>query len=234
MTINPTPLHRPEPTSTFDKLGLNSPYQITKYLVNFLQNKFSDISNITDPALKTVDYVWRPDVPTDTAAKSNNTPGIVITTNYGFNPQIADNRPNLVVCRGNFTKMPDMVIGSKYHTPTFLLGQHDPNYQPTLGNNQYMHLVQGTHTIKCVHLEGAACEVLSFEVWRTLLDFFAVIRRDLGLHALEITELPAPTQSDDYKPRKWVNSITINYIYYLSNILDIESPILKAIDIEKP
>ena len=202
---------------------------ITGYFINLMKWKFSALRNLRQDALRKPTYLWRPDDKVDKPTTPGQTKGILITSALDYDPTDAQQRPAIAVSRNSWQLSDQQSIGNRVQIPTNLLGNgHDPNFEATMGQNQYLYLVNGSHAFYCVADQGASCEVLGFEIWETLLEYSAVIRRDLGLHSLLVSDLPKVGKLEE-STDNYVIPVLITYSFHKSNILRQESPVLKSI-----
>lgn len=206
-----------------------TPRIITAYLIRALIQKFSTLDNIRDPALKKGYYLYSP----VTQSPQNAATGMIICTPYSYQPLRTQKRPAIIVGRESTALGPRLSMGDQYQVPTNLIGNgHNPNETATLGQNQQLLQFEGSHNIACVHTEGEACEVLSFEVFDWLAGFQSIIRRELGLHMFRLGEMGAPQKLNDNYSENWVVQFKVGYTYQKGAILVMESPLLKAISLE--
>lgn len=204
------------------------PHIITRYLVNFCQWKFSRLENIQNPYLRREHKLWKPQDFQNRLVKSN----ILITTVYDYDPEDAQQRPAILIRRNATSTGRRLSLGDKYQTPGNLLGNgHDPNKLATLGQNQQLVAVQGSHSIFIVDTSGGAAEALGIEMWQTFSDYRTPIRKDLLLDTFGVEALRAVGKIREFKDT-WGVPIVVTYSYQRNTLLRTESPILKAIGAE--
>lgn len=205
-----------------------SPQIITGWFVRFLQWKFSATRNINNSQLKTSDILWKPD---DTLAQ-NYTKKILVGTVNEYDPTDAQQRPAVMVRRGGTNLAGKMSLGDRYHVPTNLLaGGTDPNIEATMGHDQQVVGIAGSHTLFCIADTGGAAEVLGIDVWTTLIDFMHVARKDLKLDEFRVGEL-RPVGKLKEATDAWVVPIMVNYSYQRNTVVKLESPVLKAFTVD--
>lgn len=123
-----------------------------------------------------------------------------------------------------------MSIGDRTQTPINLIGTVNQNLEATLGHSQLVLAMGGAHSLYVVASEGAACEVLAWEIWESLVVYSQVIRKDLCFDEFRVAPLPKIGKLDEFK-ENWVIPILVTYKYQKSVIMKEESPILKSIGI---
>ena len=220
--MDPVRQQIPNPDSAFYDLSID-PRLLTGYFISFLQYMFADYRNLENPAFRKNSITWAP----DDLENENLTKKILIVPAVDFNPRDAMHRPALIVSRNDFNVGMKLAMGNKFHTPASLLGQQDPNYVATLGQNQQLVLIEGSHTILVIFKTGAASEALAIDVWHTFIDYQMVIRKDLGLSEMNIGPLQKTGRLEEYE-EMWVTPIVVGYRYQRATIVRQESPILKA------
>lgn len=210
------------PVSALKQIHL-TPQIITGYFLRLIQNKFSDKNNQIDESLRNDTYVYHP---TDGVAQTANT-GILITTPYKLDIASMAKRPAVLVARASLASDPPTSIGSRWQTPTNLIGNgHHPNAEATLGQNQVLNTFSGSHVFYCIAEEAAAAEILGTELLYFFTDYERAIVSDLGLMRLRAGELNRPTKVEEYKTN-WVVTFTLSYNYQRAAVLSTESPLLK-------
>lgn len=206
-----------------------SPQVITGYLVSMLQIKFSDIANHFDPTFRKPEYVWYP----DDAVKQTQPKGILITTALKYSPTDANQNPAIIIARDQVQQKEPMSIGSRYQVPQTLLGgKTNTSLAATLGQQQEVNQLVGSHNIYCISSEGSACEILGIEIYHWIVSFQTVIRRDLGLDSFRVGQL-GRTKKMKENDSKWITPFNCSYSYTRAIILNQEAPLLKGFTISK-
>jgi len=206
-----------------------TPQTITGYLVSMLQIKFSDTNNHFDATFRNPAYLWYPDDPT----KQTQSKGILITTALKYSPTDAGQDPAIIVARDTVQQKEQMSLGSRYQTPTTLLGGGvNTSLAATMGQHQEVNQIVGWHNIYCISSEGPACEVLGIEIYHWLVGFQTVIRRDLGLDSFRVGQL-GRTKKMKENDKKWIIPFNCSYSYTRAIILSQDKPLLKGITISK-
>lgn len=215
-------IQQTNPVSALKEAHL-SPQLITGYFLRLIQNKFSDKNNQLDETLRNDKYVYHAPNMVD----QNASTGILITTPYKFKPQTGQKRPAILVARASLAVDPAVAIGSKWHTPTNLVGNgHNPNTEATLGQNQILNFFSGSMVFYCIAEEAAAAEILSTELLYFFTDHERPIVNDLGLTRMRVGNLARPQPVEEYKDN-WVVTLTLSYNYQRAAVARTESPLLK-------
>lgn len=210
------------PVSALKETAL-TPQIITGYFLRLIQNKFSDKNNQMDESLRNDSFVYHAQ---DNITQNAQT-GILITTPYKINFQQTQKRPAILVARASLAADPPPSIGSRWQTPTNLIGNgHNPNAEATLGQNQVLNSFSGTMVFYCIGEEGAAAEILGTELLYFFTDYERAIVSDLGLMRMRTGDLSRPTKLEEYK-ENWVVTLTLSYNYQRAAVLRTESPLLK-------
>lgn len=145
-----------------------SPLAMTGFLCQYLQSHFQD-----PLSLEQINLFGNPG-DTLTADGPLHTDGpetpVVIESITRWRPDLTDKRPAVVIARQDWT--------------TQRLGIADRLYSGTIesdGSITYCKLYTGSHTLFCVHRNGAMVEMLAAEVDNEMGQFAQSVREELGL-----------------------------------------------------
>lgn len=136
---------------------------ITGLIRSLLIGGFSDPSQILDPVLRS--YIWKPGDDT----------GVLIESAHRFDAASLNKRPAVIV-KPNAAKYSRVTIG-------------DQAGQDAVGNRHYVKWWRGSHTVFCLHGNGASAEALSVEVERLLTENGPLIVQHLGLDVFQTVDL---------------------------------------------
>ncbi len=193
------------------------PQQLTGIIMKLVTRKFSDANTIQHPLLKK--YIWRPDV-----TQSQ----LFVAPNYRWDPQVAQQRPAVIIQRNSLQPV-SIALGDS-GTPT---SAADPEYIP--GARQMACSMQGSHTVFCMAPAPAQAEILSTELYVSLLHYNQMIRSELNMNrfrVMEIGNISRIEESDDH----FAVPISVVYSWIESWQVVEESPALRramvSIDVE--
>jgi hypothetical protein len=184
-----------------------------------LRDHFSDPDLIEAATLK--DNVWHAQ-PRDTTEGSVET-GILIETIFRWDPQQLGKRPAVYVKR-NGQKIQRYGINDGLQVG---LGKDDEGNLKINEGEQHFVGVLGSHTLFCIGRTGAETEILAGEVFREIQHFVPVIRRDLKLKKLAVTEVTEPNQLEEYD-QHFVVAVVLGWGYFEKWRLVPKAPWLKG------
>jgi hypothetical protein len=165
-----TPAPPPSGAELFNSLCETGwqPYLLTGLFVDWLSRHFAEPGNAGAPSLRNV--VWRPDERTD----------ILIEEESSWTGTLTEKRPAVVVKRNEYRSvklvMRDLSGGDE-----------------RLGTQDRVKFWVGSHTLFCIDRNGPGAEILAQEVQREVGQFAPEVRRLLGLHALDVMTVGAPS-----------------------------------------
>jgi hypothetical protein len=167
---------------------------------------FAEKRQIEDPSLQ--EYLWT----------SGADSSILIESITRWTPERAGARPALIIKRNGWRVErrginDELGINSSYDD---------------VGNSHYATFMTGSHTIFCLALSGGECEKLAAEVYRHLITFAPVIRRELNLHRFVLTEV-GPLSGLDESEEHYAVPITVTYAHEESWTIQPHAPKLKRI-----
>lgn len=143
------------------------PQLITGIVVQWMRLHFSDATHIENPLLK--DYIWTSD---------NATSKLAIESVFKWNPAMTEQRPGIFLKRGPWKVLNAGIDNRK------MAGTFDWPYP-----RQYNVFYQGSHTVFCVGGESAEVELLAAEVYRELVGFGPVVRKQFNFLRFVVTEI---------------------------------------------
>jgi len=200
----------------------HTPNIITGALLRFIQEHFSDPSKIESPALR--DNIWR-DNPSDTT-EGIPPKGILIAPSYKWDPVDFQRRIAIYVGRNQMTIQrygfnDGLQVG---------LGRDSAGEVMTDEGAYHVVGVQGSHTLYCIGRAGAEVEVMGTELFREVTHFSPVLRRDLQLKRLVVSEISPISKLDEYD-QHFVVTVAVGWFYFEKWRLRQMAPWLKAISI---
>lgn len=200
----------------------HTPNVLTGALLRFLQEHFSRASNIENEALKQRVFTPQPDDTTEGLVPT----GILIEPIYKWNPQNFSQRLAVYIKR-NGLRIERYGINDGLTTG---LGR-DADGNLKLAEGDY-HVVGalGSHSVFCIGRSGAEAEVLGSEVFREICHFTPVLRRDLKLKKLAVTEVTELQQLKEYD-QHFAVAVVVAWGYFEKWRLVPEAPWLKGINI---
>jgi len=200
-----------------------TPNIITGALLRFIQEHFSYPDKIENVHLR--DNIWREN-PTDTT-EGIPPKGILIEPIYKWNPVDFQRRVAVYISRNQMTTQ-RLGINNGF---TVGLGRDQKTGELKTDEGEY-HVVgvQGSHTLSCVGRAGAEVEVLGTEVWREILHFSPVLRRDLKLKRLTVSEASPISKLEEYD-QHFVVTVAVGWYYFEKWRLRPMAPWLKGISI---
>lgn len=201
----------------------HTPNVITGVLLRFIQEHFSDPDKIEHSALR--DNIWRNN-PSDTT-EGIPPKGILIAPVYRWDPVDFQHRITIYVSRNQITTQrlginDGLKVGLGRDPETGELKTDEGEYH-VVG-------VQGSHTFFCIGRAGAEVEVLGSEVWREILHFSPVLRRDLKLKRLVVSEASPISKLEEYD-QHFVVTVAVGWYYYEKWRLRPVAPWLKSLSI---
>jgi hypothetical protein len=201
----------------------HTPNIITGALLRFLQEHFSQPDKIENLALR--DNVWR-DNPSDTT-EGLPPKGILINPVYEWNPRDFDRRLAIYIARNAMT-VQRLGINDGLTTG---LGKDPKTGELKTDEGEY-HVVgvQGSHTLFCIGRAGAEVEIMGTEVWREVLHFSPLLRKDLKLKRLVVSEASPIANLQEYD-QHYVVTVAVGWYYFEKWRLRPVAPWLKTISI---
>lgn len=200
----------------------HTPLIITGCFLRFIQEHFSDPDKIENEALR--DNIWRND-PGDTT-EGIPPKGILIEPIYKWNPVDFQRRPTVYISRN---KMTTQRLGINDGLTVGLGKDAEGNLKTDEGQKKVVG-VQGSHSFFCIGRAGAEAEVLGTEVFREILHFSPILRRDLKLKRLVVSEASPASQLQEYD-QHFVVSVAVGWYYFETWRLRPVAPWLKGLSI---
>lgn len=200
----------------------HAPNVLTGAFGRILRAHFSDSNMIEAVSLK--DNVWHAQ-PQDTTEGSVET-GILIEPIFKWDPQQLGVRPAVYVKR-NGQKIQRYGINDGLQVG---LGKDDAGNLKINEGEEHFVGVLGSHTLFCIGRTGAETEILSGEVFREIQHFVPVIRRDLKLKKLAVTEVTEPQQLEEHD-QHLVVAVVLGWGYFEKWRLVPDAPILKGLNL---
>jgi hypothetical protein len=202
---------------------------ITGVWVRVLREHFSNSANLEFNGINALgreeleQYIWAGDGQGNADATKTR---IQIDSVLRYNAQDVQRRPALYVKRNTFQTQR---LGIR---DGFTLG---PRRTPEGGiervQGEYKaRILLGSHTVFCVGGSGAEAELLGMEVFSHLVGFSQILREDLKLHRLEVTEVGEAAVLDEAVER-FVVPVTVAYAAIPAWRVDVVAPWLKTLEI---
>lgn len=201
----------------------HTPNIITGALLRFIQEHFSDPSKIEHLPLK--DNIWVNN-PSDTT-EGIPPKGILITPIYKWDPVDFQHRITIYVARNKVTTQrlginDGLTVG---------LGKDPVTGEMKTDEGQIHYVgVQGSHTFFCIGRAGAEVEVLGNEVFREVTHFSPLLRKDLKLKRLVVSETSPISKLEEYD-QHFVVTVAVGWYYFEKWRLRPMAPWLKGISI---
>jgi len=228
----PTPSEPPEPVASptlvdFDEFSSlchtgHAPNVLTGAFGRILRVHFSDPDTIEATSLKTA--IWH-EQPQDTTEGSVET-GILIEPIFRWDPQQLGTRPAVYVKR-NGMRIERYGINDGLQTG---LGVDAAGELKINEGEQHFVGVLGSHTLFCIGRAGAETEILAGEVFREIQHFAPVLRRDLKLKKLAVTEVTEPQQLEEHD-QHFAVAVVLGWAYFEKWRLVPQAPWLKGFNI---
>ena len=200
----------------------HTPNIVTGALLRFLQEHFSDPNKIENKTLR--DNIFKDQLPDTTEGLVDK--GILIDPIYKWNPQDFTSRPAIYIKR-NGMRVERYGINDGL---TVGLGKDREGNVKTYEGEYHVVGVLGSHTVFCIGRSGAETEVVGSEVFREIQHFVPVLRRDLKLKKLAVTEMTEIQQLEEYD-QHFVVAIIAAWAYFEKWRLVPEAPWLKGFTI---
>lgn len=138
-------------------IGAPRPHMMTGFFVDWFQKHFATTPNIEEPQLRGL--LW-------TAVDSSN---LEIESITRWKPQTTGKRPAIIVSRNDW-KVLSLGIDNRMMVTRGISGiEH------------YAAYLQGSHTMFCLSGKPVEAEILSAEVYREMMQFGPLIRKELEL-----------------------------------------------------
>ena len=193
---------------------------LTGVFVRLLREHFSSPRNLefngtSEDKEQLQDYIWNPDV-----AKRH----IQIDAVWRYNAQDIQNRPGLYVKRN---RLQYQQIALMHGYTSGAVKTADGKIERVPGQYQSVAVI-GSHTVFCIGGSGAEAELLGMEVGNHFVGFSTVLRQELKLQKLLVTEVGEVSMLDEFVEH-FVVPVVIGYIAMYSWRLDVEAPWLKTI-----
>jgi hypothetical protein len=180
------------------------PNVLTGAFGNILRDHFADVNRIEADSLK--DNVWVRQL-TDTTEGAIGT-GILIEPIFRWDPQSLGKRPAIYVKR-NGQQIERYGINDGMQVG---LGRDaDGNLKINEGERHTVGVL-GSHTLFCIGRTGAETEILAGEVFREIQHFAPVLRQDLKLHKLAVTEVTEIQQLEEYD-QHFIAAVVVGWAY---------------------
>lgn len=228
----PSPSEPPEPAAKptlvdFDAFSSlcstgHAPNVLTGAFGRVLRDHFSNADLIEAEALK--NNVWR-EQPSDTTEGTVET-GILIEPIFKWDPAQLGRRPAIYVKR-NGQKTQRYGINDGLQTG---LGVDEEGNLKINEGEQHFVGVLGSHTLFCIGRSGAETEILQGEVFREIQHFAPVLRRDLKLKKLAVTEMTEPQLLQEYD-QHFVVAVIVGWAYFEKWRLVPRAPWLKSLQL---
>jgi hypothetical protein len=162
------------------------PLVITGIIRRLLISHFANSLNIEDPDLKT--FIWQ----------NNLATGILIESVQRWIGSLVEKRPAVLLKRNAYRNMRVLL--------------NDRSGTDEQGNEEYLTLWVGSHTLFCIQETGASCEILATEVQRELTQFAPVVKQRLDLVKFHVTEVGEASEVEE-STQNFLIPITVGWAY---------------------
>ena len=142
--------------------------------------------------------------------------GIMVESVWRWRPDMAEKRPAVLIKRNAFKNL-RFSIGDQVSTDA-------------QANDHYQTMWVGSHTLFCLHMGGASCEMLATEVQREFTEQGPRIVRALGLHRFQVTDV-GPISAVEEATQNYVVPVTVGWAYNEKWKLSADALPLKGIDL---
>lgn len=200
----------------------HTPNILTGAFLRFLQEHFSRETNIENETLK--QSVFKPQ-PGDTTEGLVPT-GILIDPIYRWNYENFSQRLAIYVKR-NGMRIERYGINDGLTTG---LGRDSEGNMKTYEGEYHVVGGLGSHSIFCIGRSGAETEILASEVFRQIQHFIPVLRRDLKVKKLAVTEVTEIQQLEEYD-QHFAVAVVVAWGYFEKWRLVPDAPWLKGFSI---
>lgn len=200
----------------------HTPNIITGAILRFLQEHFSRTENIENDVLKQKIFHPQPEDTTEGLVPT----GILIDPIYKWNPQNFSKRLAIYVKR-NGMRIERYGINDGV---TAGLGRDKDGELKNYDGDHHVVGGLGSHSIFCIGRSGAEAEVLGSEVFREVQHFAPVLRRDLKIKKLAVTEVTEIQQLEEYD-QHFVVAVILAWGYFETWRLVPEAPWLKGFNL---
>jgi hypothetical protein len=184
------------------------PQVMTAFMTELFRWHFADPNNIEDSSLR--DVIWRKDV-------EERRIGIMPISKY--DPQNVERRPSIVI-RRNGWRVVRLGIDDR------LMGLINMD-----GFERYTTFMQGSHTLFCLAGEGAEAEILAAEVFRNLIQFGPLLRRNLDLMRFAVVDVGQLHEIEE-SSENFAVPVTVAYAHQDTWMLRQSSPRLKKFSLQ--
>lgn len=184
------------------------PLILTGVFLQLLRQHFADPDEIEHPSLK--DNIWTPDPETSK---------IVINPAWALEIAELMNRPAITIRR---QPVSTRILG--------LNNRHQGGHIEPDGMEFYETQHASGHILFAVARTGAEAEILGTEIWKQLLHFGPVIRKDLKLARFQVMELSEVGKLEE-STEHWATAVSVFTGFYERWQLVPEAPILKTLGI---
>ncbi len=183
-------------------------YLLTGYLRNILMQHFYAPATIETPDLRHL--IWRDQDSTD----------ILIESITAWTPEKTQRRPALIIKCNDQDYQPAGIGGDVRQGPA----------SDILGNEHFVRLWVGSHTIFCISSDGAQAYLLATEVKRELSGFANEIAKAVDLLRFRVLKVGAIGELEE-SAEHFVVPLTVGYAYEERTIIRMQAPTLHAVSL---
>lgn len=201
----------------------HTPQILTGIFLRVLQNHFANPDYIEQLALRDNVLQLKPE---DTLEGIPET-GILIEPIYKWNPVDFGKRPAVYIKRNS---LQTQRIGINDGLTVGLSKDEDGNFN-TFEGEYHVIGVLGSHTLFCIGRTGAETEVLAYEVFRELQQFAPIIRQDVFLKKLGVTQVTELSKLEEHD-QHFVVGVVVGWAYFEKWRIVADAPWLKALHVE--
>lgn len=201
----------------------HTPMILTGIFIRIIQSHFSNPDYIEQDALRDNVLHLKPE---DTLEGIPET-GILVEPVYKWNPIDFAGRPAVYIKRNT---MQTQRLGINDGL-TVGLGRNAEGDLNTAKGAYHVIGVLGSHTLFCIGRTGAETEVLAYEVFRELQQFAPIIRQDVFLKKLNVTQVTEISKLEEHD-QHFVVGVVIGWAYFEKWRIVPDAPWLKSFHVE--
>lgn len=192
-----------------------SPHIVTGLLLNLVRAHFSDPNNIVDPKMR--GYTWVDDG--EELENPDIQALIQIEPSYMFNPSTLQQRPSILIERGNFGSQEFLINNGP---------QMSPDRNGNLKGVTKTVKLGGQHKIQACAENGMIADRLAEEVYFRMLEYKTVIKQDLNFSDFEVTVLNSLEKVPENQEH-WKATVIIVWSFLYSWNVQAVAPVLKKV-----
>lgn len=195
---------------------------LTGIFLQLIRSHFSDPENIEEPRLH--EYRWC-GVDDSFVRSDTRRSTILIEPVYRWDTRLIQQRPGVMIKRNTQTPNPTAI-----QNKMFEVGAPQPEDMPELAQEFYLPF-SGSHTLFCICTDGAAAELLSTEVSRSVYQVNTLLIREFGFNRFELSQIGALARLEE-STEHFVVPVVFQYAYADRWKLVDQEPRFKGVSIE--